>query len=90
MSAILHPPSSTPVLPLREGDRVFACDCPLAGRIKKVFPQGAIHYYRVRYPMPSPFFDDDEGVIYRQHEITVANKTKEADSTQPSTESQNS
>lgn len=79
------PPSSTlhpPPVPLRTGDQVRTLpssgDDNLRGRITAVFKSAIGNsklemYYRVRFPVPSPYFYD-EGAVFREHEIELATK----------------
>ena len=84
-----------PSLPIRCGDLVRTLpasgDADLTGRVNAVFPQPSknpaiqpsVYYYRVRFPLTSPYFNDDAGVVYREGEIalldvapTIATTTK--------------
>lgn len=49
----------------RVGDPVVADG--LKGRVTAVYGGGA--YYRVRFPLPSPYFND-EGAVFRAHEVS--------------------
>lgn len=62
--------------PLRVGDPVIADS--LKGRVTAVYAGGA--YYRVRFPIPSPYFWDDEGAVFRQHEVSLQTQPHEPES----------
>jgi hypothetical protein len=60
---------------IRSGDPVRTLPCSgdrLTGRVTAVYAKGA--FFRVRFPLPSPYFFGDEGVVYRAHEIELATK----------------
>lgn len=71
-----NPPSSPPPLPLRHGDPVSACDCPLPGRITASYGKQNGHaYFKVQFPPGSPFLDD--WAVYREPDLARrAEKTK--------------
>lgn len=66
-------------LPLRTGDRVRTrphSGDNLVGRVNTVYEiQNSKlkikNYYRVKFPPGSPYFNDDDGVVYRDHELEL-------------------
>ena len=80
------PPDSKPPIritlpppPIRSGDPVRTLPGSgdqLTGRVTAVFKSQIENgecqmYYRVRFPVPSPYFYD-EGAVFRAHEIELA------------------
>lgn len=69
-------PSMNPTIqpstdPIRCGDKVQTLPVSgdtLTGRVNAVFDQG--RFFRVKFPIVSPYFREGDGVIYRAHEIT--------------------
>ncbi len=70
MNPTLHPPLPARAPRFKSGDPVKAFDHAHKGRINAVFQTSAGHYYRVAFAAGAPYFNDDAGVIYREHELS--------------------
>ena len=82
-------PNQPATIPLREGDRIRTLPCSgdhLTGRIIAVHKSDTRKYFRVQFPINSPYFGGchDLGVTYREHEIERFNEPAAAATRLPS------